>query len=117
MTEPVVWREWRELTSDLFRCDLCGEQATTIHLVPWCGDECERALFACEIHDPGGYWLNVADWIGDRDKWVRHLEEKLDPRRSVAEHPGGLCLLLDREDELRRPVVAASGAAEREADE
>ena len=37
---PIVWREFRELAAEMFRCDLpgCGEQATTIHLLPWCGN-------------------------------------------------------------------------------
>jgi hypothetical protein len=109
----TVWRELKELSAELFRCDLCGEQATTIHLVPWCGNECERALFACAIHDPGGYWFDLDRWLGgERDDFRRHLEKKVDWRQTSAERPGGLALLLDREHELTNLIVA-SNAAER----
>jgi hypothetical protein len=101
----TVWRELKELSAELFRCDLCGEQATTIHLVPWCGNACEQALFACAIHDPGGYWFPLQRWLGYRDDWLRHLDEKVDWRRTTAERPGGLALLLDRENALLHPIV------------
>src|SRR5690349_13160992 len=96
MTAPV-WREFRTLAPELFRCDLCGAPAETIHLVPSCGIDCERALFACPIHDPGGYWFPVAEWIDERDRWLRHLDEKVDHRAVTADRPGGLALLIARE--------------------
>jgi hypothetical protein len=101
----VVWHEIVELRADLFRCDLCGEQADTVHLVPWCGVECEHVLFACPRHDPGGYWLSVCDWLADRDDWQRHLEEKIDPPHVDADHPGGLYVLLQRVHELTYVAV------------
>jgi hypothetical protein len=107
----TVWHELKELSAELFRCDLCGEQATTIHLVPWCGSQCEQALFACAIHDPGGYWFDLDRWLGDEhDDLKRHLDEKVDWRRANAERPGGLALLLEREHALMHPVARAEGA-------
>lgn len=106
MSCNVTWRELRPLEESLFRCDYpgCGEQANTIHLVPWCDRNCEQALFACPRHDPGGYWFPLAEWIDSeqRDGWVRHLGEKLDPR---CDRPGGLGLLLARTEALTYPVV------------
>lgn len=94
---------------ELFRCDLCRQPATTIHLIPAPGIECEEALFACASHDPGGYyWFPVTDWIDHRAKWLRHLADKSDksPRRRPGDtRIGGLDLLLSREAELLRPVV------------
>ncbi len=101
----VVWHELLPLTTDRFRCDLCGEQADTIHLLPWCGVECERALFACAIHDPGGYWFSVREWINERARCQRHLEEKIDPRNCDPDRPGGLYVLIQRVHELTYPVV------------
>jgi hypothetical protein len=114
MSEParVVWRELRDPTPDLFRCDLpgCDQQADSIHLVPWCNEDCEAALFACPRHDPGGYHFTVADYLGDRIDWHRHLDEKIDHGRRYDPHrPGGLVLLLRRIEELTRPIVTAAG--------
>jgi hypothetical protein len=103
----VTWHAIVPLTADLFRCDFpdCGEQADTIHLLPWCGNNCEQVLFACAFHDAGGYWLRVDEWIDDREFWVRHLDEKVDHRTTTADRPGGLGLLLAREQELTYPVA------------
>jgi hypothetical protein len=92
----TTWHEQVPLTADQFRCDLCGEQALTIHLVPWCTLDCEEALFACERHDPGGYWFGVSDFLDDTDRWVAHLGEKVDYRESSVERPGGLLRLQQR---------------------
>jgi hypothetical protein len=104
----IVWHELRPLTAELFRCDLCGDQADTIHLVPWCDGRCERALFACPRHDPGGYHFEVADWLSDRIDWDRHLLDKLDvdtQHRGV----GGWFELARRVEELTHPVAAGAG--------
>jgi hypothetical protein len=96
----VVWRR-TELTADLLRCDLCGEEADTIHLhgVSACGMEMCRAarergchpedayletnpvqaVFSCSAHDAGGeYGFSVARWFADdQPPFAEHLEEKL----------------------------------------
>ena len=95
------WVEHRPLTAELFRCDLCGGQAAHVHLVPWCTDDVERVLFACEAHDPGGYHFALRAWIGDRDNWVYHLSNK-------GEQQNALCLLLDREQQLTQVPVKPS---------
>jgi hypothetical protein len=98
----VTWHELRPLHASLFRCDAprCRSQADTIHLLPWCGAECEHALFARPRHDPGGYWLYIRDWLRNRRNWQRHLAGKIDPARCDLDHPGGLYVLLGREREL-----------------
>lgn len=102
----VTWRELRPLAAELFRCDFpgCGEQADTIHLIPWCDGDCKCALFACPRHDPGGYHFPVADFLGDRIDWDRHLLDKLeaDERRRMV---GGWFELAIRLEQLTRPVV------------
>src|SRR5262245_14511333 len=112
MSAAVIWRELRPLTDDLFRCDApgCGDQADTIHLVPWCDHACEQVLFACGGHDPGGYWFAVSDLLEERDRWLRHLADKVDPRETSAARPGGIGLLLDRLDRLARPIILAEGS-------
>jgi len=103
----VRWHELRPLGASLFRCDVprCRGQADTIHLLPWCGAECEQALFACPRHDPGGYWFPVRDWLRHRRRWQRHLAEKIDPARCDLDHPGGLYVLYDREHALTYVAV------------
>jgi hypothetical protein len=101
----IVWHELRSLDRELFRYDLCGEQADTVHLVPWCGHDCEHALFGCDSHDAGGYWFRLDDWLARRDEFERHLEQKIDLDRCDADHPGGLYVLMRRVNELTRPVV------------
>jgi hypothetical protein len=98
----VVWRELRPLSAELFRCDLCGDPADTLHLWPWCDRRCEAVLFACPRHDAGGYWLRLDEFLDERDEWTRHLADKVDPRDP---EPGGLGLLLRRLDELEHPAV------------
>jgi hypothetical protein len=103
---PVVWRELRPLTAELLRCDYpgCGEQADTIHLVPWCDATCEAALLACPAHDPGGYGFSAESLVDEWIDWRAHLLDKLDAtdqRRAV----GGWFLLAGRLEELTRPVV------------
>lgn len=106
----VVWRELRPLTTSLFRCDApgCRRHADTIHLLPWCGAECEHALFACPSHDPGGYWFSVRDWLRHRERWQRHLAQKIDPARCDLDHSGGLYVLADRLRELTYRTVEPS---------
>lgn len=90
----TTWRELKPVTAELFRCDLCGEQATTIHLVPWCDQRCEQALLACERHDPGGYWFPIEEYLnGDMRE---HLER---------EQRDGVYVLMARVEELAHPVV------------
>jgi hypothetical protein len=110
-TTPIVWRELRALAPESFRCDFCGEQADTIHLVPWCDESCEHALFACAQHDPGGYWFEVARWLDPGERFRDHLAEKLDERSFDAERPGGLWLLLRRLETLTFPFVTDSALA------
>lgn len=93
----VVWRTTGEPKVEQYRCDLCGEQADTIHFVPWGRTKPERALFACPEHDPGGYWLPLKDWVDEagHERWIEHLDRK-------ADGPEALALLFDRMDAMRR---------------
>lgn len=105
------WIELREITADSYRCDLCGEQADTIHFVPWVtgtilirpgeqehDSDCKKCLFACPRHDPGGYHFELDVWLdpAQHDRMARHLDEK-----------GGLALarLYEREDAMRHVPV------------
>jgi hypothetical protein len=103
----VTWHELRPLTAALFGCDFpdCGEQADTIHLVPWCDRECEQVLFACPRHDAGGYCIEVESYLEEWIDWKQHLAEKIDPARCDCDHPGGLWLLLARLEQLTYPLV------------
>jgi hypothetical protein len=112
VSATVVWREIRPLAAELFRCDFpdCGEQADTIHFVPWCDCSCERALFACERHDPGGYHFAVDDFLDDRIDWREHLLDKLSPaeqRHAV----GGWFELAGRIEAITACVVHADEPA------
>lgn len=92
----VVWRETGEPKIEQYRCDLCGEQADTIHFVPWVKTP-KQALFACPEHDPGGYWFRLKEWMNeaDRKRWIEHLDGKTDG-------PEALALLFDRMNEMQR---------------
>jgi hypothetical protein len=63
-TQDVSNVNWRrtQLTRDLIRCDLCGNQADTVHFVTEGGyprgegaDAEVEAVFACAAHDAGPY--------------------------------------------------------------
>lgn len=71
MDAPVTWRTTAPDSELDYRCDLCNEKASTIHFLPWV-IRCERVLFACPKHDPGGYWTDLP--LSDR--MFRHIEGK-----------------------------------------
>jgi hypothetical protein len=111
MTTPstqVVWHERRDLTPDLFRCDLpgCGDQANTIHFVPWYESSCEVVLFACPRHNPGGYVIGVEEYVAGEECWRFFLE----PDTRLYGDRLGLELLLDRVEELTNPIGTEAGA-------
>jgi hypothetical protein len=69
----VTWSYTRG-TPEMLRCDLCGEQADTIHI---CFDDDNiEVVFACPAHDPGGYWIEVQRWFAETLDWINHLGEK-----------------------------------------
>ena len=47
----VKWRSTRNLALEDVRGDLCGEQADTLHLLPYV-TECEAVVLACPGHAP-----------------------------------------------------------------
>lgn len=69
-------------------CSTCGMLADSIHLLP---GPCpvERIEAACEAHDPGGYWLALADLRRHPGDWLAHLAEK----RTVSDHEHVLAAL------------------------
>jgi hypothetical protein len=79
------------MTPDLYRCDLCGEQADTVHFLRGnaelydhedrgpnveaieSGDA--KVMFACPEHDCGGYGLPLKEW--ETDDTQDHLKDKV----------------------------------------
>lgn len=114
MIVPVTWHELRPLSAALFRCDLCGAAADSIHLVPRPDAGCEHALFACPGHDPGGYWFPLAEWLDDeqREEWMRHLGEKGRPARLHAGATGRAVSAAERIGQLTYPVVRVNEPTE-----
>jgi len=110
----ITWRR-TEITRDLLRCDLCGEQADALHFLsdghyPDVRDaeasEGVQVAFSCPLHDAGGYWVSLDRWYGPEREmdWHSHIGGKL---WGLA----ALCALGDREHALLREAAAADQRA------
>ena len=84
---PAVNVNWRrtELRRSHIRCDLCGDEADTLHFLTeggypkvetegdWEGVE---VAFACPKHDAGGYWVHLDRWYDQAERFPDHIREK-----------------------------------------
>lgn len=66
-------------------CVECGLPSDTLHLVPWAVIEWEKKdgrwvyphiETGCKTHDPGGYWMPLAELKTKPLHWLRHLGGK-----------------------------------------
>jgi hypothetical protein len=64
-------------------CDRCAELATHAHWLPHVVGVV-RVELACEKHDPGGYWRELADFESDlRLQHLAHIANKRDGGKAV----------------------------------
>ena len=56
------------------KCDECGQEANTIHVLPYVTAP-EKVTFACAEHDPGGYWFRIERWDAPKNSMRDHILE------------------------------------------
>jgi hypothetical protein len=89
--DPAAELRWRKTTypaAEDLRCDYCGAQADTMHLLPSVTN-CEVVAMACPDHCPvpQGYMIEVDRWYGDMDSahsFADHIGEKVNGGMAVA---------------------------------
>src|SRR5450755_191659 len=98
----VSWRVTRELQPEDIHCDLCGEQADSMHFVPYVID-CKAVVFACPDHNPvpDGYSIELKRWYGPEAEldFPDHIAEK--GSRGNGDGVYALAILSEREFEIR----------------